>query len=105
MNLDSEILNIAVDLSLEWGEWFLKPVNNRLRERYPQLGEEEAESYNRLCKEIREYAFAQIEMAYTKQIPNVTAIQNIRVRYPLLNQDSINRLNNQGTYYAWKDNG
>lgn len=52
----SEQLNVALDMSLEWGEYFLVPVNERILKMYPDLTAEDAECLNRWCDEVKNYA-------------------------------------------------
>jgi hypothetical protein len=105
MKNEAEILNDALMMAMEWGENFGKPIQERLRAKYPALSQEEADEFERLCREMMYYAFGQIEEAYTKTIPDTTASANIKARYPLLNEESMGRLWSQGQYYAWRDHG
>lgn len=104
MNKD-EIFNHAIELSLEWGENFMKPINERLRAQYPHLSDEEAGHYDALCGGLKNYAFSQIEQAYTKQISWPQAKQNVDEKYPGLSDENWQRLCTQGQYYAWRDHG
>ena len=36
---NDEILNVALEMSLEWGLNWLQPINIRIREKHPQLTE------------------------------------------------------------------
>lgn len=102
---EATIFNAALELSLEWGENFHKPIQERLRAAYPSVTQEEADDLDKVCREAQYYAFGQIEQAYTKQISDADASTNILARYPLLDQQSMGRLWSQGQYYAWRDNG
>ncbi|HEX8237596.1 MAG TPA: hypothetical protein VF600_16685 [Abditibacteriaceae bacterium] len=105
MQWDDEILNVALEMSLEWGHNLTKPINARLIARYPALSEAEATNYDQVCREIKSYAFDQIEAAYVQRIPWHEARQSIMGKYPGLSEDSYLRLNSQGHYYAWRNNG
>jgi hypothetical protein len=105
MQWNDEILNVALNMSLEWGENHRKPINARLLARFPMLSEAEVESYNQVCREIQSYAFDQIEAAYVKRISWPEAHQNVMSRYPGLSEERYGRLNSQGHYYAWRNNG
>src|SRR5690349_17195225 len=103
--MDAQILNTALAMSLEWGENFHKPIQDRLRKAYPTLSQAEADEFDSLCREIMYYAFGQIERAYVKEITGEEATANITSRYSLLNAENMSTLWSQGQYYAWKDNG
>lgn len=57
-HLAPEILNTALDMSLEWGENFRKPIDDRIREKYPQLTVEDAAALRVWCEQVRDEAFA-----------------------------------------------
>jgi hypothetical protein len=103
--MDTQVLKTAMDMALEWGENFHKPIQQRLRTLYPALSQAEADTFDSLCREIRDYAFTQIERAYVNEITGAEATANITARYPLLHADTLARLWSQGQYYAWHDNG
>ncbi len=96
-----EILNQALELSLEWGEHFGQPVNARIRALHPEITKAEAEALDKWCKEVRYFAFEQVEQEYFEKIPAGAAMQRIRERYPQLNDAVLGRLQSQGMYYAW----
>lgn len=96
-----EILNEALELSLEWGEHFLEPINERIRARHPELTGQQAEALNRWCQEVRHFAFDLVEQEYFDKIPHGTARAKTRERYPEINDELLGRLQNQGTYFAW----
>ena len=99
-----QTLNIALDLSLEWGENWLQPVNARLMKKCPQLGAEDSQTLNEWCIEVREFAFAEIEKCYALEIENKSerALETTRRKYPQINAENLARLYNQGMYYAWR---
>ena len=103
--MNEEVFNAALEMSLEWGENFHKPIQERLRQRFPAVSQDEADELNKVCRELTSYAFDQVELAYLKKIPDREVGANIRARYPLVNADSMARLWSQGQYYAWHGNG
>lgn len=103
--MDAEIFNHALDMTLEWGENFHKPIQERLRLAYPALSKEEADVFDSLCREVMYFAFREVERAYVKEISGQEASANILARYPLVNDDNMAHMWTQGQYYAWKDNG
>jgi hypothetical protein len=94
-------LNEALDLSLEWGEHFLEPINERIRARHPELSTPQAEALNQWCNEVRRLAFELVKEEYFDRSPHGTAKARIRERYPEITEELLGRLQNQGTYFAW----
>lgn len=103
--MDPEIFNVALEMTLEWGENFHKPIQERLMHAYPTITQTEADNYDCTCREAMYYAFGEIERAYLKEIPAEEATANIVAKYPLINSDNWAVLWSQGQYYAWHDNG
>lgn len=103
--MDTEIFNVALDMTLEWGENFHKPIQERLCAAYPALSQAEADRLDSQCREAMHYAFGQIERAYVNEITGQAASANILARYSLVNKENMARMWAQGQYYAWKDNG
>ena len=103
---NDEIVNAALEMSLEWGPNWLQPINARLREKYPQLTEKEAESLNVWCAAVRTFAFDLVEKEYKdeqagKGIGSEAVQQEIRQKYPQVNAENLSHLYSQGMYYAW----
>lgn len=103
--MDEEILNVALDMVLEWGENFGKPVMDRLRARFPDLTPAEAEHYDKIGRDIKSAAYNIVEKAYIATKSAGDSAAAIRAKYPLLSDDNISHLISQGMYYAWHDNG
>ncbi|CAG0974863.1 hypothetical protein ANRL3_01740 [Anaerolineae bacterium] len=100
---DDKIANAALNLSLEWGENFGKPINARLIKMFPQVSETRAAELDRLCKEIKRYAFdLYYDMVAANTMNEWTVQQKIKTRYPFLDKDNLRRLGTQGMYYAHK---
>jgi hypothetical protein len=99
----TEIFQKAMDLSLEWGKEWLKPINDRIRATYPSLTEAEAEELNRKCKEIQKYCWDDLCWKEADGLitqPKIVAA--MKARYPELSDANLNRLISQGYYYARK---
>lgn len=100
-----DILNAAMNISLEWGENWLKPINERLLAVYPNVSEEKAKEIDTYIRVAREDIFKVIEQYYLKELSEIQAISIIQEKYTFLDDDTLKRLFNQGMYYAWRDNG
>ncbi len=100
---EDEIVNAAMMLSLEWGEHFHKPIQDRLLKQFPDLPRERADELDQFCRAVQSFAFG----LYYEQIANGNdsgaGVQSkIKKRYPFLDQANLNRLETQGLYYAHK---
>ena len=102
-NFDAEILNVALALSLEWGENWLAPINARIMAIYPTLSAEDAQKLDLWCKEVSNFAYALVEKDYPQNIAGEVgdAMQRVAHKYPQIEADNLARLYNQGMYYAW----
>ncbi len=105
MQWNNEILNVAVNLFLDWDWYSVEQLSPLLREKFPALSEAEASAYSQLAREITKYAFDQIEEAYVERISWPEAHENVMSKYPGLSEDNYLRLNAKGHYYAWRNNG
>ena len=106
--LRAEQLNAGLALAMEWGENWLKPIQARLRLRYPQLSQAELDEFNRLCKEAMSFGHDtayQLAMETAKRVHPDDFAPLFKARYPWANDKNIAHLFSQGMYYAWKDGG
>ncbi len=95
-------LNTALRLRLEWGPNATRPLDQRIREAYPQLPESEVKQLVSTANEIATYAFDVWEKAYNKKISAGQAKAQIKARYPGIDDDNLSHLETQGMYFAWK---
>lgn len=98
----NKVFNTAVALSLEWGENWLQPINERLLKIYPFLTRDETEELNEKCKQLQHYALElcakELEGKLTKDKIEI----EIKIQYPNLNQKNIRQVIRQGMYYVRK---
>lgn len=97
-------------MALEWGEQWLRPINERLAVKHPNLGAEEIEAYNKACREAMFHGFDQVVAclrAADQQESRARAAfgSAMRARYPWMSPGNLARVYSQGCYYAWKDGG
>ena len=99
-----DTLNLALELSLEWGENWLQPINERILLARPQLAPDDAETLNAWCVEVRTFAFAEVHPWYGREVEDKAerALEGARRRYPKIDEENLSRLYNQGMYYAWR---
>ncbi len=99
----TEIFQKAIDLSMEFGEFWLKPVNDRIRAIYPFLTEQEAEDLDKKCKEIQKYCWDDLCWKEADGlITQAQIVEAMKAKYPELSEANLNRLISQGYYYARK---
>lgn len=104
--LRAEQLNAGLALAMEWGENWLKPIQARLRLRYPQLSQAELDQFNSLCQEAMKFGHDTVyELA--QEAGTKTRVSDFesrfRTRYPWADARNVSHLYSQGMYYAWKD--
>ena len=106
--MNETILNQGLSLAMEWGEHWLKPIQERLAVLHPELSKEELDGYNEVC---RQAMFEGFEILYTLANPNQgensSDVSTDRMgwmmeKYPWINKDNLSRLYSQGMYYAMK---
>lgn len=101
--ISTEIFQVAMQLSLDWGKDWLQPINVRIREKYPRLTEEQAQELNRMCKEIQRFCWD--DLCYKELDGIVTTDQMRKImqeKYPILDEKNPSRLISQGMYYVRK---
>jgi hypothetical protein len=105
MTFDSDTLNTALSMSLEWGPVRSTPLEARLTERFSNLTPREVMALKLTCGEVESLAWREVERAYLKQSTMEAAGATIRSAFPWVNTDNLSHLFTQGQYYAWHDNG
>lgn len=106
--LRAEQLNAGLALAMEWGENWLKPIQARLRLRYPQLTQAELDDFNRLCQEAMKFGHDtvyELAMEAGKTIRVNDFEPRMHARFPWVDSRNVAHLFSQGMYYAWKDGG
>lgn len=99
---EAAIWNDAVWLSLEWGEWWLKPINSRIMALHPTLSDDDANELNKMAKEVQEFCFDLFQQEFDGKMTVYEAQRQMKGRYPWLEDRNLNRLQSQGMYYARK---
>jgi hypothetical protein len=99
--ITDEMRNHALRLSLEWGPEMSKPLLPKLRTIYPEIDEETVEQLDKLCREIKSFAWSQYAEAFAKSISESQAGANVAKQYPFISSENRSHLHTQGMYYAW----
>ena len=102
----NHILNDGLHLAMEWGEDWLKPIQERLSKAYPGLLKEQLDEYSAICQAVMKYGHDQTYKLAELKGNKVSAeeFESIMIsRYPWVNSENLSRLFSQGIYYSWKD--
>jgi hypothetical protein len=100
---DPLVLNLALNLSLEFGPEWRKPIQARLRLKVPALSESDADELNRISASTRDNAHALIERSVHQGTPaEDEARRELREAYPWIDDETLLRLWNQGLYFAMR---
>lgn len=112
-DLKAEILNDGLDMSMAFGPDWLKPIQERLGKKYPEITEEKLDEYNQICSKARDdgndFIYRTLEkMAELKQTITSADLEYqlktfMTTKYLWISKENLNRLFSQGCYYAWKD--
>jgi len=107
-SLDSSILNVGLDLAMEFGKNWLKPIQSRLAERYPTLATKDLDAYDTDCRACMTYANDLIVRCWREtkgsQDESFRLFQErVLGRYAWVSAPNLARLFSQSCYYAWKD--
>ncbi len=105
---DNEILNFGLELAMEWGENWLKPIQERLHAKYPGLSSEERDRLDVICREAMKFAYETVYRmaeASGKATSRTDFASVLGQRYPWIDRKNAEHLFSKGMYYAWKDFG
>ena len=112
-NSREEILNKGLKYSLEFGKNWMRPINERLSRRFPNLTNAELEEFNRICEQTRNSSLnhmSEILQRITDQQNRVkekeikSAITEwMRDQFPWVSSSNIKRIHSTGMYFGWKD--
>jgi hypothetical protein len=106
-NFDPEVLNCGVALATAFGKDWLRPIQERLSQRYPSLTLAELDEYDETCRGAMKVAHALVPKVLVQSGGfNAQAYPEFRERlsrrYPWMSEDNAQRLFSQGCYYAMK---
>lgn len=110
---EAEILNTGLQLAMEFGENWLKPIQQRLFRRYNFLSKEELDKYNLICKTALDDGIRFIQNTLTSLDSRQQYIGErelklelavfMRKKYAWINNQGIDRVFNQSCYYSWNE--
>lgn len=103
---NEKVLNLGLKLAMEWGEDWLKPIQERLRAIDPNLTDTQLDDYNSICQDAMKFGHAKMYALAEKAGSGVDRDAFFRVfkdRYPWASDENMAHCFSQGMYYAWKD--
>jgi len=102
------VLNDGLELAMDWGESWLAPIQDRLRERHPRLSQAELDGFDAACREAMRFGHETVHALVRRSGKDVDPAEFATVfnaRHPWASPENTARLFNQGLYYAWKTGG
>lgn len=100
---NGDIYNTAVKLSLEFGENFKAPIQDRLQACFPGISEEEADSLDEHCRELMSFCIRLAEKYVFEQVYSQDEVLNlIKQAYPKLESDNLRMLFAEAEWFARK---
>lgn len=102
------LLNEGLAFAMEWGENWLKPIQERLGQIHPYLSPARLNEINKICQRAMRFG---IDSVYAIALKGKKAPQSeefmvaFKTCYPWANAENVSTLFSQGMYYLWKDGG
>ncbi len=103
--MNKRILNSGLSLAMEFGEYWLEPIQSRLAKQFQGLSSEELNEYNSLCKSAMESSNRLVCSLLKKDGEKIKYEEweaTILHSYPWINKKNLRRLFSQGMYYSRK---
>ena len=101
------LLNYALDIAQEWGDDWLKPIQDRLGKSYPSFTIEELENYNTIAQSAmklgHDLVYSMAEKQGRNKISQGKWEESYLTRYPWVDKKNLSHLFSTGMYYAMKD--
>ena len=101
---DYEVLNKALNLSLEWGKEYLKPLNNKIMNAVPHMSGKDIEKVVAYITTVRDDILWKIYYDHydSKSEDFFIDVQKETIcKYSWINKSNLSSLHSQGCYYAW----
>ncbi len=96
MNISRNILNEAIDLSLEWGNNPKERLHMRIHKLYPELSKQQALEIEKLCRDVHKYTSERAKSATSAR----ELVALIAERYNFINDSNREGLSRQAWF--WK---
>jgi len=103
---DSSLLNYCLDLAQEWGKYWLKPIQPRLKSAYPDLPNAELDRLNEVAQAAMKFGHDLVyEMAekHGRDFDKSEWTASVLDKFPWVDARNLRHLYSTGQYYAMKD--
>lgn len=106
--LDERTLNLGLGLAMEFGDEWLRPIQQRLARQLPDLEQSQLDACDRTCREVMKLGHERaVECVGDGKRSQEEAFRlfaaTISASYPWVSDANLSRLFSQGCYYAYKD--
>lgn len=95
-----ELLNFALELVTEWGENFGKPIDERIRVKYPELTDDEIAELTVIARRVESRIYSLGESELAGEISESDIVPTVRKEFEWLDGQNAGRLKNIAMYYA-----
>lgn len=108
MNFSEEILNTALEMSMEFGENWLKPIHERIHKKYPNISSEDLDELNSICKKVNQsannYVYENVSVinGEIKFVDFDKFKNDILLKYNWISKINLSHFYSQSCYYAMK---
>jgi hypothetical protein len=102
IGFSDEVLNDAMEMSIEWGENYRQPIYERLHKKYPEINAETAEKIQKHCREAESYIYSLGEKELNGEISQADIVPLAQRKYPWVKVKHWYRLKNIAMFYARK---
>ncbi len=103
-----EARNDGLALAMDWGEQWLSPIQERLRQHHRSLGTSELDRINDECQGAMRLGHEAVH-AFIRDGEPALLVESLdpilRAKYPWVSDANMQRLFQQGLYYATKAGG
>jgi hypothetical protein len=97
-----EMMNHALALATEWCENFRKPIDDRMRLKYPDLTDDEIARLKKLADEAESYILSLADDELAGRITESDIVPMAAAKYPWVDEQQLCRIKNYGMYWARK---
>lgn len=97
-----EMMDHALAMATEWGENFRKPINERMRLKYPDLTDDEIDRLKKLADEAESCILSLADDELAGRIKESDIVPMAQAKFPWVDEQQLYRIKNIGMYWARK---
>jgi hypothetical protein len=106
--MNDTILNEGLAMAMEWGEQWLRPIQERLGTTHPELSAGELDRYDAACRAAMSRAHSLVaecwrQGEHDEKIVVARFTEAMMKSYPWMLDDNLGHAWSQGMYYAWRN--